>query len=121
MVSNGREITVTDRNGNYQLDTEDNSYIFVIKPRGWATPVCEHNIPQFYTLISSEGAGADNFRGLNPAMPEDLNSVNFPLSPQEEPAAFRVLVFGATRPRTLEELNSLVLDTVQEVSGFEPA
>lgn len=121
MVSNGREITVTDRNGNYQLDTEDNSYIFVIKPRGWATPVGEHNIPQFYTLISSEGAGADNFRGLNPGMPEDLNSVNFPLSPQEEPDDFRVLVFGDTQPRNLEELNYLMNDTVQEVIGFDAA
>lgn len=120
MVSNGREITVTDRNGNYQLDTEDNSYIFVIKPRGWATPVGEHNIPQFYTLISSEGAGADNFRGLNPAMPEDLNSVNFPLSPQEEPDDFRVLVFGR-RLKQLRDKNGVSQEIVAKEIGISRA
>src|SRR5690625_2725607 len=102
MVSNGREITVTDRNGNYQLDTEDNRYIFVIKHREWSTHVSEHHNREFYTMISSEWADADNFRELHPAMTEDLISVNFLLSPQEQPDDFSFLFFDYSQSRILE-------------------
>lgn len=121
LVSNGREITVTDSDGAYQIETEDNSFVFVIKPRGWNTPIGEHNIPEFFSLISSEGAGADNFQGIAPATPEDLQSVNFALYPQEESDDFRVLVFGDTQPRDKAELDFFMNDTVQEVIGFDAA
>lgn len=121
LVSNGRDITATDSNGAYQLEVEDNSFVFVIKPRGWNTPVGEHNIPEFFSLISSEGAGADNFQGIAPATPGDLQSVNFALYPQEESDDFRVLVFGDTQPRDKAELNFFMNDTVHEVTGIDAA
>lgn len=120
MVSNGRGIVSTDDNGRYEISADDNSVIFVIKPGGWTTTVDENNIPRFYRILSSSGAGGTNYDGLDPtgSSPE---TVNFALYPQEESNRFRVLVFGDTQPRTLDEVNYIAHDSVQEVIGIDAA
>ncbi len=120
LVSNGSEIVTTDEDGKYKISAEDNSIIFVVKPGGWTTPVDEDNIPRFYTILSSGGAGGTNYPGLEPteSQPE---SVDFALYPQEESDQFRVLVFGDTQPRDLSEVNYIAHDSVQEVIGIDAA
>lgn len=120
MVSNGSEIVTTDENGRYSINAEDNSIIFVIKPSGWTTHVDKNGIPLFYHIISSQGAGGEDYPGLDPTgtPPE---SVDFPLYPQEEQDSFRVVVFGDTQPRNLEEVNYIAHDSVQELIGVDAA
>jgi hypothetical protein len=120
MVSNGSEIVRTDAEGRYEISSDDNTIIFVIKPRGWDTVLNENNIPQFFRILSSEGAGGSGFEGLAPSdvTPE---SVDFALTPQDEPDQFRVLVFGDTQPRTIEEIHYIAHDSVQEVIGVDAA
>ncbi|TVQ05736.1 MAG: metallophosphoesterase [Balneolaceae bacterium] len=120
MVSNGSNIVRTDMHGRYEIMSEDESVIFVIKPRGWTTAHDSNNIPQFYSILSTAGAGGSDFEGLEPTGPLP-ETVNFALSPQEESDAFRVLVFGDTQPRTIEEINYIAHDTVQEVIGIDAA
>jgi hypothetical protein len=91
----------TDENGRYEITADDNTIVFVIKPRGWTTEADANNIPQFFTILSSEGAGGTDFPGLEPTGPRP-ESVDFALTPQEESDEFRVVVFGDTQPRNLE-------------------
>src|SRR5262245_46606831 len=39
MVSNGRDVAVTDGDGRWSLPVEVGDSVFVIKPPGWATPL----------------------------------------------------------------------------------
>lgn len=115
-VSNGSDIVKTDQGGYYELDTTDDSVVFVIKPRGWTTGLNDNNIPQFFTILSSDGAGGMEYEGLEPTG-EWPESVDFALYSQDEPDQFRVLVFGDTQPRTIDEVNFIAHDSVQEVIG----
>lgn len=119
-ISNGRDIVVTDEEGNYEIGSDDNTTVFVIKPRGWTTTVDENNIPRFYYIHSSEGGGGTEYPGLEPAgtLPQ---SIDFALYPQEEPDTFRAVVFGDTQPRDRKEVNYIAHDTIQELVGVDAA
>ncbi len=121
LVSNGSDIVETNADGRYEISAEDNSIIFVIKPQGWTTEQDQNNIPQFFTILSSQGAGGDDFPGMDATVPPWPESVNFPLYPQDESDDFRVVVFGDTQPRTIEEVNYTAHDTVQELVGVDAA
>lgn len=120
LVSNGSEIVSTNTEGQYEIEVGDNDIIFVIKPTGWTTPIDENNIPRFYRILSSDGAGGSNYPGVEP-MESIPSSVNFALHPQEESDQFRVLVFGDTQPRDLKEINYIAHDSVEEVIGIDAA
>ncbi|MGH3682738.1 MAG: metallophosphoesterase N-terminal domain-containing protein, partial [Natronosporangium sp.] len=45
-VSNGREVVQTDAKGRYRLPAYDDMTVFVTKPRDWAVPLNEDNLPQ---------------------------------------------------------------------------
>jgi len=45
LVSNQREVVKTDAQGRYRLPVDDDTVLFVIKPRGWALPVSDDNVP----------------------------------------------------------------------------
>src|SRR6056297_2552381 len=64
LISNGGEITETDNRGAYSISVEENSVLFVIKPRGWQNPSNQNNIPQFFAVNSSEGATGSVYDGL---------------------------------------------------------
>ncbi len=121
LVSNGSDIVETDANGRYELTVEDNAIIFVIKPRGWTTEIDQNNIPQFFSILSKDGAGGDEFPGLDATVPPWPESVDFPLYPQDEGDEFRVVVFGDTQPRNIEEINYTAHDTVHELVGVDAA
>lgn len=119
-VTNGRDITETNGDGLYEISAEKNSVVFVIKTNGWKTAVNKNNIPQFFAINSRDGAGGNDYQGLSPS--EELSEqVNFPLYKMDEPDSFRVLMFGDTQPRTIEEVNYIAHDSVQEVIGVDAA
>lgn len=47
-VSNGSDITRTDAKGQYRLPADDDTILFVIKPRGYRSPLSEDMLPRFY-------------------------------------------------------------------------
>jgi N terminal of Calcineurin-like phosphoesterase len=49
-VSNGKDIVLTDNDGKYQIPVSDDCIVFVIKPRGWMTPLNSNKLPQFYYI-----------------------------------------------------------------------
>ncbi len=73
LVSNGRDVTRTDREGRYALPVDDETIIFVIKPTGYAVPV-ERGImlPRFYYIHQPDGTPAHlnlRHRGIEPSGP----------------------------------------------------
>lgn len=114
-VSNGTEIVLTDASGHYSIPVTGDTVLFVIKPKGWKPPVNEHQLPQFYYIHKVFGSPPLKYPGSPPTGPLP-EAVNFPFYPNEEPDAFKVLVFADPQPFTMEELDYFKRDIVDEIS-----
>lgn len=110
LVSNGREVVITDADGNYDLPAYDDMNLFVTKPAGYATPVNEDMVPQFNYVHKVEGSPPLRFGGIAPTGPLP-SAINFPLVEDRTGDRFECLVFGDTQPYTNRELG-YVRDTV---------
>lgn len=118
-VSNGEEIVKTDDSGRYEIPVTDDTIIFVIKPRGYMTPVNEDNLPQFYYIHKPAGSPANfRFAGVAPTGPLP-DSVDFALTKRDEPDKFRALFFGDTQPRNIEEVEYMAHDVIAQVIANE--
>ncbi len=119
-VSNGNEIVLTNDSGIYELPVTDDAILFVIKPRGWRTPLSEDLLPRFYYVHKPNGSPDLKFRGVAPTgqLP-DL--VNFPLVPQDEPDKFQALLFGDTQPRNQKEVDFIAHDVIENLIGTKAA
>jgi hypothetical protein len=120
-VSNGRDVVRTDWRGRYQLPVVDDTILFVVKPRGWATPAGRHGVPRFHYAHKPAGSPPHlRHPGVAPTGPLPA-SVDFPLVRRREPDAFRVLLLADPQPYSLEELDLLARDVVAELVGFDAA
>lgn len=119
-VSNGQEIVYTDEKGRYELPIDDDTILFVIKPRGWRTPLNEQNLPQFYYIHKPGGSPMSRYAGVAPTGPLP-ESVDFPLTTQEEPDQFQAILFGDPQPRDQKEVDYLTHDVVEELIGSDAA
>ncbi|GAA5001481.1 calcineurin-like phosphoesterase C-terminal domain-containing protein [Actinopolymorpha pittospori] len=83
VVSNGREVVKTDRQGNYELPAYDNMTVFITQPAGYQVPVDEFNIAQFHYNHLPEGSPELRYGGIEPTGPLP-SAVNFPLTQSRE-------------------------------------
>lgn len=113
-VSNGREIVLTNADGKYETHVSDDTIVFVIKPRGWMTPLNRDKLPQFYYIHKPAGSPGQKFDGVKPTGPLP-ESIDFPLMPQEEPEQFKALLFGDTQPRNVQEVEYMAHDIIEQV------
>jgi len=116
-VSNGTEVTLTDKNGRYSLPLYGDHTIFVIKPAGYRTKTDANNLPQFYYHHKANGSPADfKYKGTAPTgtLPDE---VNFPLNKSAEPKDFQILVFGDPQPYTLKEIDYFKRGIINEVKN----
>lgn len=121
LVSNGRDVAVTDKHGRYTLPIEDDMVVFVLKPSGWTTPVCpELHIPLFHYVHKPAGSPPMKYAGVAPTGPLP-KSVNFPLRPQKERKRFRIVCLGDTQPRNQQEVDYLSHAIVAELEGIDAA
>ncbi|MFO0892271.1 MAG: calcineurin-like phosphoesterase family protein [Isosphaeraceae bacterium] len=112
-VSNGRDIVETDREGRYEIAVDDDTIVFVLKPRDWMTPVDEHKLPRFYYIHKPKGSPPDlRFAGVKPTGPLPA-SIDFPLYRRWEPNVFKALFFGDTQPRDVREVEYIAHDVVE--------
>jgi hypothetical protein len=120
-VSNQREVVATDAEGRWRLPVDDNTTLFVIKPRNWMTPVDpEFKLPRFYYTHKPKGSPRLKYAGVEPTGPLP-ESIDFPLHPRQEPDKFRALLFGDTQARNEKELEYMAHDVVRELVGFDAA
>lgn len=117
-VSNQREVVRTDKEGRYRLPVDNDTILFVVKPKGWMTPRDENNLPRFYYIHKPAGSPKQRFPGVAPTGPLPA-SVDFGLYPQKEPKTFRAVFFGDPQPRNEEEVNYVIHDVVEELIGTD--
>ncbi len=114
MVSNGKEVVVTNRRGKYMFKKKfyrDDMNIFVSKPDCYDLPVDENNVPQFsYTHKKNGSAKALVFGGL-PATGRLPKKINFPLIKGECKDKFSVAISGDPQPYSNTEIG-YVRDTL---------
>ena len=124
MVSNGREVVLTDGEGRWSLAVAPGQSVFVIKPRDWALPVDEATqMPRFCYLHQPQGTDAAlgfRFAGVRPtgAMPENID---FALRRAPEAERFSALLFTDPQPESLAELGFVRDDVVARTDGVEAA
>lgn len=113
-VTNGRDIVLTDKNGNYELSINDDAIISVIKPAGYNVPVNSDNLPQFFYIHKPQGSPKAKFEGVTPTgkLPK---SVDFALITAKETEDFTALVFGDPQPYNLEEVDFYARGIVADV------
>lgn len=112
-VSNQRTSTKTDRNGAWTLPCDDDTIFFVVKPRGWMTPVSKQQLPIFYYIHKPTGSPPNmKFKGIAPTGPLPA-SIDFPLYKRDEPNRFQAIFFGDTQPRDVREVDYLTRDIIE--------
>jgi hypothetical protein len=104
MVSNGREVVVTDANGAYAIPAYSDMNLFITKPAGYAVPVSDEMVPQFSYAHKEAGSPDLRFGGLAPTGPLPAE-VNFPLIEDPVGDVFSCLVFGDAQPYTNAEIS----------------
>lgn len=114
-VSNGREVVLTNENGEYKLDIDDkDGKIFVIKPVGYEFPTDEFNRPQFYYLHKPDGSPNFDYPGVQPTGPLP-ESVNFPLFKSKKKRDFSILLIADPQPADREEIDFFDRDIISEL------
>jgi len=120
LVSNGRDVAVTDALGRYSLPLPDTATIFVIKPAGFMPPLDPlTNLPRFYRHHNPEGSPASlnlTFAGIAPTGPLPA-SVDFALRRQQEPDAFEVVMFTDPQPESDAEIDFIREDVIEALAG----
>lgn len=103
LVSNGREVAVTGKDGSYALPVYDDMNLFITKPAGYAPPLNQDMVPQFNYIHKVAGSPDLRFGGIEATGPMPA-SVNFPLIEDKTGDDFQCLVFGDTQPYTNQEI-----------------
>lgn len=118
-VSNGRDLVTTDDDGRYRIAVDDDTILFVIKPRDWRTAMDpELNVPRFYYIHKPHGSPSLKYPGVAPTGPLPA-SVDFALTPQAEPDSFKAILFGDPQPRNQQEIDYIGHDVVEELVGTD--
>ena len=118
-VSNGKEISKTNKQGEWELPHDDDTIFFVIKPRDWRTPLNKDNLPQFYYIHKPKGSPKNlKYKGVEPTGPLP-ESIDFALIPNKEPDTFKAIFFGDPQPRSIEQINYIAHDIIPELVGTE--
>ena len=117
-VSNGEQVTLTNKDGKYTLDLGQDNIIFVIKPSGFNVTTNTNNLPQFFYNHKPQGSPNLEFKGVSPTgkLPK---SVNFGLTKTEDTNNFTALIFGDPQPYTLQEIDFFKRGIISEVEGLK--
>ena len=118
MVSNGKEVTVTNWLGRYYLPKYKEMTVFVTKPNGYDVPLNELNIPQFFYIHQPMGSPPEiqEFKGLDPTgkLPR---KVNFPLYRTKKTNSYKAIIMGDTQVYTDQEISYLRDTVVKEAQN----
>lgn len=121
-VSDQTRVTTTDATGKWSLplDEAQETY-FVVKPRGYRTPLDKDNLPRFYYMHVPEGAPrGTKYEGVKPTGPLPM-SIDFPLYRQTEPDKFRAVMFADPQPRDMREVEYVTHDVIESLIGIDAA
>ena len=120
MVSNGKDVALTDADGRYTLPLPGPAIVHMVKPAGFTPPIDpKTGSPRFYYIHQPDGSPAElnlAYDGVAPTGPLPA-SVDFPLKRQEEPDAFEVVLFTDPQPESDVEVDFIREDVIDAVAG----
>lgn len=120
-VSNGLDVVTTDNDGRYTLPIDEQSIIFITKPRDHAIPVNAHMLPQFYYIHQPAGSPEGmRYAGIAPTGPLP-EQIDFPLIERKESQQFEAILFADPQPQTQRELDYIRDDVIAELIGTDAA
>ncbi len=122
-VSNGRDVVATGEDGTYRIAVEPRDVLFITKPSGYAVPVNDDNLPQFYYIHDPDGTPESlglRYAGVEPTGPLPA-AIDFPLIRQSEPDTFSAVLLADTQPQSFKELDYIRDDVVAELAGTDAA
>ena len=116
-VSNGRDVTLTNESGAYELRVNGDRIVFITKPSGYMTPLDGYRLPRFHYLHRPNGSPSGlRYPGIEPTGPLP-ERIDFALHRQAEPATFEAILFADPQPQTEEELDYIRDGVVSELVG----
>lgn len=104
LVSNGREVVVTDVDGSYALPVYDNMTVMATEPAAWDVPVNEDGVPQFFYHHKPEGTPRTLRYGGLPATGPLPAAINFPMIRSDVTEDFTCVAMGDTQPYSNTEV-----------------
>jgi hypothetical protein len=113
MVSNGRDVVLTDAEGRWRLPAAGGDGVFLIKPAHWATPTGPGGVPRIsvpHNLADRVGDAAAAGKGRPP-------TIDFALTRVRETARFEAVLMADTQPANAAELGYLCDDIIGGVAG----
>lgn len=120
LVSNGKDVAVTDAQGRYSLPLPQEATIFVVKAAGFMPPIDPvTQLPRFYRLHQPGGSPASlglAFEGIEPTGPLPA-SLDFALRRQDEPKKFDVVLFTDPQPESDAEVDFIREDVIEALAG----
>ncbi|WP_300553332.1 calcineurin-like phosphoesterase family protein [Maricaulis sp.] len=120
MVSNGREVVTTDRQGRYELPVRDDMSVFVIQPSGWRVPTDENWVPQFAYEHKPDGSPKPlRFGGLPPTGPLPA-AINFPLIESAVDEEFTCAILGDVQTYANTEVGFMRDSSVDDIIDRGP-
>ena len=118
-VSNGLDVVTTTDEGRYTLPVDEQSIIFITKPRDYAIPVNAHMLPQFYYIHQPTGSPAGmRYDGIAPTGPLP-EQIDFALIERQESEQFEAILFADPQPQTQRELDYIRDDVIAELIDTE--
>lgn len=117
-VSDGENIVTTDENGRYELPVKDHCVIFVIKPRGYISPVNDDFQTKSYYIHKPDGSPAYSHEASSPTGPLP-ESLDFPMRPYDDPENFKFFAFGDPQPYSLREVGFFSKAIVEEAKNYD--
>ncbi|MBN2347711.1 MAG: calcineurin-like phosphoesterase C-terminal domain-containing protein [Bacteroidales bacterium] len=114
LVSNQKDVVITDINGDYTIPVDNQTIIFITKPSDYSVPLDCNNVPQFYYIHQPDGSPDVEYEGIKPTgiLPE---FINFPLYKTDKKDAFSVLVFADVQVADQNELEYFREDVISNV------
>ncbi len=123
MVSNGRDVTLSARDGSWRLPVGSGDCVFVIKPSHWTALPGPRATQRFFHLHQPDGSPASfssRFEGV-PATGITPDAVDFALRRRREPSRFDVLLVADTQPGNAGELAYVRDSLLARVPGIGAA
>ena len=83
------------------------------------TPVDKHQLPQFFYIHKPAGSPKTfRYKGVDPTGPLP-GSINFALHETDEPAEFKAIFFGDPQPSSIEQVDYIKHDIIEELIGTD--
>lgn len=118
VVSNQREVVVTDENGGYRLPVDGDAVIFLVKPDDYDVLTGADGLPRFYYVHRPTGSPRSFHPGVEPTgkLPK---SVDFGLVPSENDDAYNVILWADPQPASEWEMQHVLRDGVEPLVGTD--